>query len=68
MKSCATVVMGDVSLRWLDEGQDRDDGKKEQPDPLGVVIGLRAPEEGGEFFHRGPRGSYADWEMQSLKI
>jgi hypothetical protein len=68
MKSCSAVVMSDISLRGLEKSQHRYYGKKEQPDPLGVVIGLRAPEEGGEFFHQGSRGSYADWQMQSFKI
>jgi hypothetical protein len=44
------------------------DGKKDQPNPLGVGIGLRAPEKGGEFFHRKRRGSYGDFQMQSPKI
>jgi hypothetical protein len=64
----ATVIVRHGSVRRLKKNQDGNYGKKEQPDPLGVVIGLQAPEEGGEFFHQGSRGSYADWQMQSLKI
>jgi hypothetical protein len=61
-------MMRDVSLRGLEKSQYRYYGKKEQPDPLGVGIGLRAPEEGVEFFHRRARGSYEDPQMQSVKF
>jgi hypothetical protein len=61
-------MMRDVSLRGLEKSQYRYYGKKEQPDPLGVGIGLRTPEKGGEFFHRSRRGSYGDFQMQSPKI
>jgi hypothetical protein len=61
-------MMRDVSLRGLEKSQYRYYGKKEQPDPLGVGIGLRAPEEGVEFFHRRARGSYEDSQMQSVKF
>ena len=65
---CAAVMVRDVTLGRLEKGQYRYYGKKEQPDPLGVGIGLRTPEEGVEFFHRNRRGSYGDLQMQSLKI
>jgi hypothetical protein len=61
-------MMRDVSLRGLEKSQYRYYGKKEQPDPLGVCIGLRTPEEGVEFFHRRARGSYEDPQMQSVKF
>ena len=61
-------MMRDVSLRGLEKSQYRYYGKKEQPDSLGVGIGLGTPEEGVEFFHRKRRGSYGDLQMQSLKI
>ena len=65
---CAAVMVRDVALGRLEKGQYRYYGKKEQPDPLGVGIGLGTPEEGVEFFHRKRRGSYGDLQMQSLKI
>ena len=65
---CAAVMVRDVALGRLEKGQYRYYGKKEQPDPLGVGIGLRTPEEGVEFFHLKRRGSYGDLQMQSLKI
>jgi hypothetical protein len=52
----------------LKESQNSHDGKKEEPDSLGVGIGLQAPEEGVEFFHRRARGSYEDRGMQSVKF
>jgi hypothetical protein len=61
-------MMRDVSLRGLEKSQYRYYGKKEEPDPLGVGIGLRAPKEGVEFFHRRARGSTEDRGMQSVKF
>jgi hypothetical protein len=61
-------MVRDVALRGLEKGKHRYYGKKEQPDPLGVDIGLRTPKKGVEFFHRKRRGSYGDLQMQSLKI
>ena len=68
MKSCAAVVMSDISLRGLEKSQHRYYGKKEQPYSLGVGIGLRTPKKGVEFFHQRRRGSYGDLQMQSPKI
>jgi hypothetical protein len=61
-------MMRDVSLRGLEESEDSHDGEKKEPDSLGVGIGLRAPKEGVEFFHRRARGSTEDREMQSVKF
>ena len=61
-------MVRDIALRGLEKSQYRYYGKKEQPDPLGISIGLRAPKKGVEFFHRKRRGSYGDLQMQSLKI
>ena len=61
-------MVRDIALGRLEKGQHRYYGKKEQPNPLGVSIGLRAPEEGVEFFHRRARGSYEDSQMQSVKF
>jgi hypothetical protein len=61
-------MVRDVALSGLEKSQYRYNGKKKQPDPLGIGIGLRTPEKGVEFFHLRPRGSYARKQMQSPKI
>jgi hypothetical protein len=61
-------MVRDITLSGLEKSQYRYYRKKEQPDALGVGVGLRTPEKGVEFFHRKPRGSYACPQMQSPKI
>jgi hypothetical protein len=51
-------MVRDISLRRLDESQHSYNGKKEQPNPLGVGIGLRTPEEGDKFINQDGRESY----------
>ena len=42
-------MVRDVALSGLEKSQYRYNGKKKQPDPLGIGIGLRTPEKGVEF-------------------
>jgi len=51
-------MVRDVSLRRLEKSQHSNNGKKEQPNPLGEDIGLRTPEEGDKFINQDGRESY----------
>ena len=51
-------MVRDISLRRLEKSQHSNNGKKEQPNPLGEDIGLRTPEEGDKFINQDGRGSY----------
>jgi hypothetical protein len=51
-------MMRDISLRRLEKSQHSYNGKKEQPNPLSIGIGLWTPEESDKFIKQGRRGSY----------
>ena len=61
-------MVRDISLRRLKKSQHSNNGKKEQPNPLSIGIGLRTPEEGDKFINQDGRGSYGQREMQSLNL